>query len=356
MIGPCPVHSPDRQAKDSTSFECDAVEWMCATCCDGGDVIRLVQLVEFGGGSGNSFLRAIDWLGGVREVDPAEDPRREAERATLRARREREESQFREKERRRAFEIWRHGAPWPGTAVDAYLAARRLVGLETAPWLKLRCVDEMPYWSSGSKDATVITRAPAMLAPIVGVDGRFRALHITYLDRAHAGRKAEIKHPNRRCPAGKEDPRLKGCGRIELAGAPGARRWIVGEGIETVLSVYVALRDAGSDLSDTAFVAAIDLGNLGGKAVATIAHPTIRSAAGRAQRIPGPSADLAAPGFSVPDDVAEVIVLGDADSDRLATECAIVRAGQRLARPNRINRVAWAPSGRDFNDVLRSEG
>ena len=43
------------------------------------------------------------------------------------------------------------------------------------------------------------------------------------------------------------------------------------------------------------------------------------------------------------------------DSDRLTTECAIVRAGQRFARAGRINRVAWAPAGRDFNDVLRSE-
>ena len=337
MIGPCPVHSPDRQAKDLTSFECDANEWMCATCCERADVIRLVELVEFGDGSGKSFLKAVEWLGGVREIDPAEDGRRQAERATVRARREREAFQFREKERQKAFEIWRRGASWQGTAVETYLLGRGIAGLEGAPGLKLRGVDDMPYWSSGAKDATVIARRPAMLAPIIGTDGRFRAVHITYLDRDNVGRKAEIKDADSGAALPAKKVRgSKGAGRIDLVIAPNARRWIIGEGIETVLSVYVALRDGGDDLSKTSFVAAVDLGNLGGKALATIPHPTLKDARGRAQRIPGPKADLTSPGLSIPDGVTEVIVLGDGDSDRFTTECAIVRAGQRFARAGRV--------------------
>ena len=64
MIGPCPIHSPDRQARDSTAFECDADGWVCAVCADGGDVIKLVQLVEFGSAEG-TFLAAVERLGGA---------------------------------------------------------------------------------------------------------------------------------------------------------------------------------------------------------------------------------------------------------------------------------------------------
>ena len=44
FIGPCPIHSTNPQARDSTSFECDADGWRCAVCHDGGDVIKLVAV------------------------------------------------------------------------------------------------------------------------------------------------------------------------------------------------------------------------------------------------------------------------------------------------------------------------
>jgi hypothetical protein len=30
FMGPCPLHSPNLQARDTTSFECDADGWVCA--------------------------------------------------------------------------------------------------------------------------------------------------------------------------------------------------------------------------------------------------------------------------------------------------------------------------------------
>jgi hypothetical protein len=35
------------------------------------------------------------------------------------------------------------------------------------------------------------------------------------------------------------------------------------------------------------------------------------------------------------------------------TEFAMVRAARRYARPGRVIRIAFAPEGMDFNDVLR---
>ena len=65
MVGPCPLHSADPHARDSTSFECTADSWVCATCADGGDVIKLVALRE-----------GLDPQKDFRKV--VEDPRRQA--------------------------------------------------------------------------------------------------------------------------------------------------------------------------------------------------------------------------------------------------------------------------------------
>lgn len=51
------------------------------------------------------------------------------------------------------------------------------------------------------------------------------------------------------------------------------RRLIIGEGIETVLAVWTAHKLTGRSVAETAFWAAGDLGNLAGRATATIDHP-----------------------------------------------------------------------------------
>ena len=116
----------------------------------------------------------------------------------------------------------------------------------------------------------------------------------------------------------------------------------------------LALQRAGDDLSATIFRTSIDLGNLGGATAGTIAHPTLKTDKGHAQRVPGPTPDLDVDGIPIPDSVAEVIILGDSTSDRFATECAIARALQRWQRAGRSMRVAWAPDGQDFDDMLRA--
>ena len=73
-------------------------------------------------------------------------------------------------------------------------------------------------------------------------------------------------------------------------------------------------------------------------------------------RVPGPIPDPGDPGMKIPGSVEELILLGDGDSERVLTENAMVRAARRYHRPGRAIRIAFAPAGQDFNDVLRSGG
>jgi hypothetical protein len=58
-------------------------------------------------------------------------------------------------------------------------------------------------------------------------------------------------------------------------------------------------------------------------------------------------------GLSIPDSVSELILLGDGDSEPVLTRFAMMRAARRYSRPGRVIRIAMAPAGVDFNDVLR---
>jgi P4 family phage/plasmid primase-like protien len=348
MIGPCPIHSPDSAARDSTSFECDGDGWVCAVCHDGGDVIKLVQKVE-----NLEFLAAVDWLGGVQKVDAAEETRREEDRRRKKAETEKNSAIFREKERGRVFDIWRHGSPIGGTDVEAYLALR---GLSVPPAMRMRCIPAMPYYANGKRDAAVIHRGPAMLVPIIGRDGKFAGLHITYVDLGAPKGKAALQDPEsgELLPA-KKVRGSKAGGRLELVVRDAPRRLVIGEGIEKAIAVWRALEHLGRDLSETAFWTSVDLGNLGGKSAESVPHPILKTAAKRTAHVPGPDPDLASPGIPVPDSVEEVVILGDATSDRFLTECAIARAAARWARPGRRVAVAWCWTDADFDDVLRLE-
>lgn len=105
LIGPCPICSSNRTSKRATKFECDADGFVCAGCQNGGDVIKLVQLVEQ-----VDFRAAIAWLGGAQEIDPAAIAQREQERAAARAKADHDNNQFRERERETVYEMWKRGA------------------------------------------------------------------------------------------------------------------------------------------------------------------------------------------------------------------------------------------------------
>ena len=413
VIGGCPVCGTGAAKKGATCFEAWADRWVCAACSNGGDVIKLVMLTR-----NVDFAAAVEWLGGLRD-----DGRRDAahpsgapEAATtvppqydcdpaalvvpgLRGRDEAKQEQhtaarYREAERRRLFDIWQRAKPAAGSVVEGYLRRRglQLPPLQVSQAAPLRLVENMPFFTHGGK---VLHRGPAMVAALVhtgwvahspngrpdAAPGIFSGLHFTWIDLAQPNGKALIVESGElRKPKKMRGTKL-GCGIELVRPDEPARRLFVGEGIETVLRVYLALRECGADLSDAAFWAAGDLGNLAGKAAATIAHPTKRAlvrgeTSGRALRVPGPDPEPGAVAFLPPSGVVDVTLLADADSDPVLTRCAMYRAQTRIAgvldaaRSARLGgetaplqegagqdagaivRVAWPPDGMDFADMV----
>ncbi|HGW6361815.1 TPA: CHC2 zinc finger domain-containing protein [Escherichia coli] len=351
-IGPCPVCSEDPQSRSAMRFECNADAWVCAVCQDGGDVIKLVMKREV-----VDFKTALDRLGGAREEVPTPAL---ARRAGLRAhaageplgdvpppfgddpalrqayvggwsegrRRAAYETFARNRERDRLIAFWKEASPWPGTLVEKYLAWRGLVVPDNA---RLRCHPALAYLADGREVTECLHRGPAMLAPIQGTNG---GLHMTWLAADGAG-KADLS------PA-KKVRGSKAGGYIDLGGVVDGDRLVAGEGIETVLAGYTALvRARRNSLSRTMFRAGIDLGNLAGKALSTVPHPTLKTARGQAQRVPGPEPDLESPAMPVPDHVTELVLLGDGDSDPFLTRNAMERARARHMRPGLTVRVIF---------------
>lgn len=348
-VGPCPVCSRDRSKKTATKFKATADRWMCAVCMDGGDVIELVRKVE-----NKTFAEAVEWLGGAQEIDAAEAIRRKAERDAKAAVSAKASAEFRERERGTLYEAWKRGKKdIADSSVADYLALR---GLSGAPVGALRCIEAMPYYDSGKSSAEIKHRGPAMLAAFTR-GGKFSGLHITWLDPRQPNGKLKL-------PAGEGEDfpakKMRGSktGSVIVLVSPPAgisvARVFIGEGIETVLSVWCAMSALGQLRESDAFYVAGDLGNLGGKASESVPHPTLKSDSGRTRRVPGPWPEPGTPGIELPDTVSEVIILGDGDSDAFTTRCALARAAARFAGKVPDVRVAFAPDGADFNDIWRA--
>jgi hypothetical protein len=142
----------------------------------------------------------------------------------------------------------------------------------------------------------------------------------------------------------------------------------MGEGIETTLSAWQANEslDTRHLTPDTCYWSALSLGNLGGRAVDRLRHPsaTRKDSRGRVTAVTVPGIVPAyEPGDRVllpPAGVMSVILLGDGDSDRFSTECVLRRAARRfqfadaamtVPAPREV-RAAWADDGGDFNSML----
>lgn len=339
FVGPCPLHSPDRQARDSTAFECWSDGWVCARCQEGGDIIKLVMLVD-----GIGFREAFEKLGGEYEVDTEKAKQIEADAKVESEKKKADENWFRERERSIAFDIWVRARSIVGTAGEAYLGVRGIVELPPDVHKRLRFVPKLPFYVDRAKQHIIIHDGPAMVAPIIRPDGRFGGVHRTWIDLEKPKGKAVIVDPqtgetykNRKSRGSTK------AGRIEFVSIPDARRLIIGEGIEKVGAVWLALKRTGDDLTSTAFWTSIDLGNLGGT-----------SDKAKRARGPNPFPRLEDPGIPIPDSVEKIIILGDSTSDRLTTRCAIARAETRWRKPGRVILVAWSPDGQDFDDLLRA--
>jgi CHC2 zinc finger len=332
LVGPCPVCGGKVSAQRFEILD-NGESWVCAACPDGGDVIRLVQLVER-----CDFIAAIERLGGRVAVDPDAAKTMFEAREKKRLAREKTAAGFREAERKRLWRTWEGAVrDLAGTPVEAYAGGRGLQLPARCPGL--RYAPSLPYWHGeqiderGRKSPIKIHSGPAMLGAFIRADGTFGGLHMTWLDREPVPGKVELADPETGEMLKPKKMRGSKTGaHIAIAKLPAPRRLVVGEGIETVLAVWTAHQVAGRDIADTAFWAAGDLGNLAGRARDNERHPTLERPDGRAQSVPGPMPDPDDAGLSIPDSVEELILLGDGDSEPVLTDYAMTRAARRYAR------------------------
>jgi hypothetical protein len=354
--GPCPMHSPDPNAADSTSFACNDEAWVC-TQCGGGDVLSLVAL-RHGLHPKKDFLKAIDILTGgapVKQISAEEARAIEEAKVEQAAIRTAEQNEFRDRERRAAWDLYfkfglRLGHPKAAGALR-YLNEKR--GLNVGPEILLRFNPEARFYVSDRPKPRLIHTGPALLG-MIRREGHFAGVHMTFLDFNAPKGKAHLVDPKTNQPLDAKKVRgsMKG-GHIELTHCPEPHTLFLGEGKEKVLAVYTAWRSAGRDLAGIAFWSAMNLGNIGGKHVDQLAHPTMKTQTGRVQRVPGPTPDMNAPAIIIPDSVTRLVLLGDATSDRFTTESVMARAAARYAREGREVVCAWGPGTDDFDDLLR---
>ncbi|MDQ0510921.1 DUF7146 domain-containing protein [Ancylobacter amanitiformis] len=341
MVGPCPLHSIDPTAKDSTSFEAWADGWVCATCEDGGDVFKLVMLHD-----GVGFMEAVKILGGEQEVDPEVAARRERERQERKAQEEAEDRRRRERDMTRCERLFDRARPIAGTLAAHYLESR---GMAVDPsWtFDLRYMRGLPYFGYADEAAEEVRDLgdhPAMLAAIRDAAGSLIGVHRTYLE---AGTGAKLAPPGdrKRNKAKKITGEQKG-GLIRLS--PIRPYLAMGEGIETSRSWRV-LRSPTS--RDWAIAAAVSLGNLSGRALTRRDHPSARMPSGRPMQVPV-DPDLDSPGIVLPAGVEVVAILGDGDSDPVMTQARLLMGGRRFQHQGVEVLYDLAPRGADFNDVL----
>ena len=196
-----------------------------------------------------------------------------------------------------ARRLWRRCRAIDGTHAEKYLRAR---GLARCRFSCLRFHPELRY-----REGSSVRRLPALVAAVTGDDGAVTGVQRTWLD------------PRSPAKAGVASPR-KALGRIYgLAvrfGRPAdGASLLVGEGIETVLSLVTAVPQIDA-------AAALTAGSLGA--------------------------------FSAPPGVARLVIARDNDvegeqaAERLARRCA--RAG--------VAALVVVPQGDDFNDDLVALG
>lgn len=366
--GPCPVCG----GTDTFAFNIRKNKWNCRTGGVGGqDAIGLaghVLALDLNQRAG--FLEACAAVtgkpipeGGQRESD-AERADRLARLEALRlqhyeemARQQSDANAFRDRERERARGIYEKAAPLRATGMPygRFYLQQRGCGVPDDRWL--RVARDVTYWHGQDElgRPAALYSGPAMIAPFIDPGGQVIGCHITWIDLERAPKFRPVLAD----PATSEvlpTKKMRGTkqgGIIPLAGRLEAQRWLGAEGIENTLAFarWEGFRD------DTFYFAAGDLGNLAGPAdpKSRFAHPSLtkpdRNGVERSVMVPGPVPllrDDRAEAMVVPDHVDQLVLLADADSERVMTASAMARAKARHARAGRLIPIVWPRPGTDF--------
>lgn len=336
--------------------------FLCRPSGSTGDVIEMTKHLL-----GCGFAEALEAITGEQRPDRSRDEtaeqraRREAaaleREAAAQARQAEEERTAAAKQRRdedAVGAILARAIPIAGTGAEAYLRAR---GLNPARRLlgDLRFVAELDYWGwedDAARKADVKTHLatqPAMVAVIRDVGGGLLGIHQTFLDQVE---------PRKWKPTGSAENGAKKVRKVADSVTGGLIRLgmlgdklAMGEGIETTLSWHAL----GFGPEDITLAATISLGNMAGRSTGSVPHPTATGPNGKPVSVRNGEPDIAKPGVLLPNDVREVILLGDSDSEPMATRGAVLTAARRFRAQGRTVAVHWSPAGLDWNDVLRRQ-
>jgi Toprim domain len=160
---------------------------------------------------------------------------------------------------------------------------------------------------------------PAMLAAITDAAGVHVATHRTWLARSPAGiwGKAPLRDAKMTLGsyAGGSTRLWRGASGKPLAQAPAGETVVIGEGIETCLSVVVSC-------PELRVLCAVSLANMAR--------------------------------LVLPEAVGEVILLADNDAPGSPAFTTLARVVKHFAGIGKMVRVARSPIGKDFNDALRA--
>jgi Toprim domain len=279
--------------------------WMDFATGEGGDALDLIAATLTANDLKAAYRWAHRWLGlgdlgavAIRRAEVIEKAQADT-------------SESSDDSRRRAVAMWMGAQPTlRDTPVAAYLAARG-IDLEKIG-RQPRAIRFAPHHYC----AETGQRLPAMLAAITDGGGAHIATHQTWLAQDDAGiwRKAPLTVAKKiRGPFRGGSIRLaRGAGARPLKDAAPGETIVIGEGIETCLSVVLAC-------PDMRVIAAATLGNMGS--------------------------------VQLPDQVRSVLLLADND-DKPEARRGLRRAIDLYLAAGREVRVARSPKGKDFNDAI----
>jgi hypothetical protein len=356
-IGPCPICG----GKDRFAVNQSKRVFNCRGSGEGsygaGDNINLVMHVV-----GCDFIEAVERITGTARPDRTRDEsaeerkKREFRHAALAAEYARREAEERADLERKAAadeakiaDVIKRAVPIWGTHAEAYMREAR--GLTPPRHLTgdLRFVHALDYWGAGdngSNEPILLASVPALIAIIRDALGDVIGISQTYLDPNEPQKWQPIGSP-RNSP--KKIRGKKHGGMIRL-GRP-AETLAVAEGWENALAWY----QLGLGPEEVMLAAAVDLGNLAGRATGQIAHKTLVDPEGKPRRMPNGLPDPKAPGLILPQGIKSVIIIADTDSESYATAAQISVAVRRFHAQDLEVEVSWPPTGRDYNRLLLDE-
>ncbi len=257
--------------------------WQDANTGEHGDLLDLIRIATGARSLREALAEARRFLA---QPLPPEQPRGEAYDRVAAAR-----------------NLWDRCRPIDNTRGEDYLRARRI---DRCRFPALRFHDALPYRHASGR----WSRYPAMIAAVTDDDGALTGVHRTWLDAVHP-RQAPVSRPR------KALGRIHGCA-VRFGEADAAATLLVGEGIETVLSVVTVLPHAVRLHAVAA--AALSAGSLGA--------------------------------FVPPNHIARLIVAQDRDE---AGERGSRRLQLRCTRLG-IATAVLLPAGNDFNDDIVVHG